>query len=146
MEGRTRVGDGPREPEVAAVTLSPASGGDGGARARQEAPPSQAEGAGLAGGATVGPGAEPVVRGVSATPPRRRRRMSQRLPGEQQAAPPGQVGAGLGSARLPSAEGHGAGQAPRHRDVTGGAAGGPLGRARWRRSERASGAEVAAPA
>lgn len=69
--GRTRIGDGPQEPEAAAVTRPRAAqqvpSGGGTARARQEAPP-PGRGAGLAAGATVGPGAEPV----SAASPRPR--------------------------------------------------------------------------
>lgn len=87
--GRTRTARGRREPEVAAVTPTPADAG----RRRYCAcvAGSPAPGAGC--GATVGPEAEPVS---AASPPRRRGTMSQRLPGEQQAAPPGQVGAGRG--------------------------------------------------
>lgn len=84
-----------------------------------------------------------------ASPPRRCRRMSQRLPGEQQAAPPGQVGAGRGgcSADLPplsSVEGRGTGQPPRHRE--GRRAGGPAARSVLLGGVGASEAEAAAPA
>lgn len=101
--GRTRIGDGPQEPEAAAVTRPRATqqvpSGGGTARARQEAPP-PGRGGGVGCRSDRWAGGRAGVRGVSATPPRRRRRMSQRLPGEQQAAPPGQVWAELGPACL----------------------------------------------
>lgn len=109
---------------MAAVTLTPAArqAPSGGARAWQEAPP-PGRGGGAGWRSDRWAGGRAGVRGVSATPPRRRRRMSQRLPGEQQAAPPGQVAVGRGSARLGGGPRHGTVAAVPRRDRRGPRAG-----------------------